>query len=121
MTCDCKKFRLKKDDEGHCLECGHRISKHPDADLQDVAGVHLSSVPLPLAHLLTENTPWDIFKGVTRTSGMVDPSNLSVQAAREEALSTLAVAKQSGYQKLAKGSAPVAQKVCIYTLLSGHF
>ncbi|KAI9569189.1 hypothetical protein HD554DRAFT_2038365 [Boletus coccyginus] len=42
---------------------------------------------------------------------MADPNSLSVQAAREEALSMLAVAKQSGYQKLAKGSAPVIQKL----------
>ncbi|KAI9455984.1 hypothetical protein HD554DRAFT_2042679 [Boletus coccyginus] len=109
-TCDCERFWPKKDDEGHCLKCSHGISKYPDADLRDVAAVHPSSESLLLTYPSTENTPWEIFKNITRTSGMADPDSLLMQAAREEALSMLTVAKQSGYHKLAKGPTPVTQK-----------
>ncbi|KAI9567272.1 hypothetical protein HD554DRAFT_2039750 [Boletus coccyginus] len=115
-TCDCERFWPKKDDEGHRLKCSHGISKHPDADLRDVAAVHPSSESLLLTHPSTENTPWEIFKDITRTSGMADPDSLLMQAAREEALSTLAVAKQSGYHKLAKGPTPVTQKAQHFVL-----
>jgi hypothetical protein len=82
-TCDCEKFRPKKEDEGHCLECGHDISKHPDADTV-AAMMQLPLEPPPsTCHPSTEESAaWETFKGITGAISIADTDNSSVRLLR---------------------------------------
>lgn len=121
QMCDCEEFFPRTQDEGHCAECGHGRSKHPQkASMSHEPALEVQEDADEQLRPSSAATIKDIFTRIT--SGKIANLNENLKlattgkqgslvpltSAREEALSTMSSTRLAGYHKLAKGPAPSA-------------
>ncbi|KAG2124927.1 hypothetical protein BD769DRAFT_1669082 [Suillus cothurnatus] len=112
QLCDCEDFYPRHEDEGHCAECGHGRSKHPNRNQKTVLldAEHSETPQDDEASQRSSGTAAmkEIFNRVTAKSSTSKRggSSISVKAAREEALTTLSSTRLANYNKLSKGPGP---------------